>query len=476
MKRIVLACVCLLALSLCALASAEVPVSSVTATSWIVGSDPNAYIPAQMIDGDETTAFQFSTRTTPLGQEYVYFTLAKPSEVSALWIKNGFLKTTNGLDQYTRNSRVKTMTVSFLYSGASVYTDAQTVSLPDVATPSSWTVISLGSHSGVTSILFRIDAIYQGSRYPNDVCISEVRFASADEPAPVAELYGLAIDRLATRRGPGTNYEGGGTYSVKGQYIKVLSRAWDSRNSIWWVKCEIPYRNEIRVLWTGYKRFDSSTLPLESIPLESANNTYQTPTPTAAAGWGSAYRSLITSRQYTAYQHSVLSDPAYEEMLQSRDQSLDCFALYDFNHDGTPELLVVAVYGFEQADVFTCQNGSVVWLGVMGGDNFFQDFLYLSNASYPGLYTLTGGPAMDVTAYWLYDTTLSRQTVARTLVNSEGDDTIGIQMTVADSDLQQLLYDRLVTGTVPMRTLNTYSLSDLTTDAQWNAFYAAAIY
>ncbi len=81
-------------------------------------------------------------------------------------------------------------------------------------------------------------------------------------------IYGLTIDKLATRKGPGTQYDGGGTYSVKGQYIKVLAKAWDKRNGIWWVKCEIPYHNEIRVLWTGYKRFDPSTLSLDDLPEE----------------------------------------------------------------------------------------------------------------------------------------------------------------------------------------------------------------
>ena len=78
----------------------------------------------------------------------------------------------------------------------------------------------------------------------------------ADDAAHASSMgvYGLAIQKLATRYGPGTQYEEGGTYNVAGQYIKVLSRAWDSRNSIWWVKCEIPYRDEIRVLWTGYDR------------------------------------------------------------------------------------------------------------------------------------------------------------------------------------------------------------------------------
>ena len=83
------------------------------------------------------------------------------------------------------------------------------------------------------------------------------------------EIYGLAIQKLATRKGPGTQYEEGGTYSVKGQQIRILAKAWDKRNDIWWVKCEIPYNGEKRILWTGYKRFDSSTLPLDIIPEET---------------------------------------------------------------------------------------------------------------------------------------------------------------------------------------------------------------
>ena len=87
-------------------------------------------------------------------------------------------------------------------------------------------------------------------------------------PSYSSDVYGLTIDKLSTRTGPGTQYSEGGTYSVKGQWIKVLAKAWDSRNGIWWVKCEIPYRKEIRVLWTGWKRFDHSTISLDDLPEE----------------------------------------------------------------------------------------------------------------------------------------------------------------------------------------------------------------
>ena len=89
------------------------------------------------------------------------------------------------------------------------------------------------------------------------------------QPSAPSEVYGLTIQKLATRKGPGTQYEEGGTYFVENQWIKVLSKAYDKRNEIWWVKCEIPYHGEIRVLWTGYKRFDHSTLSLDDLPEEN---------------------------------------------------------------------------------------------------------------------------------------------------------------------------------------------------------------
>ena len=82
------------------------------------------------------------------------------------------------------------------------------------------------------------------------------------------ELYGLVIKKLATRSGPSPRAEDTGTYSVKGQRIRVYSRAYDPIENAWWVKCDVPYHGEIRTLWAWYTRFDSKTLPLESIPID----------------------------------------------------------------------------------------------------------------------------------------------------------------------------------------------------------------
>ena len=82
------------------------------------------------------------------------------------------------------------------------------------------------------------------------------------------ELYGLVIKKLATRSGPSPRAKDTGTYSLKGKRIRVYSRAYDPIENAWWVKCDVPYHGEIRTLWAWYTRFDSKTLPLESIPID----------------------------------------------------------------------------------------------------------------------------------------------------------------------------------------------------------------
>ncbi len=267
MKRIYALLIVLLCIGSIAMADSQPVVVAADATSWIVNrNDPTAYIPAKMIDGDETTSFQFSTQTTPAGKEYLYFYFNGAATLDAMWIKNGFWRVTGGLDQYIRNGRVKTMTVDFRYAGSPAYADAIRITLPDDSLRLDWTKISLGTRENVTAVRMLIQEVYTGSKFPTDICISEVKFVLGTPQETF--VYGLATQKLATRSGPGTQYSEEGTYFVAGQYIKIISRAYDSRNGIWWVKCEVPTESGARLLWTGYKRFDSATLPLESIPIE----------------------------------------------------------------------------------------------------------------------------------------------------------------------------------------------------------------
>lgn len=85
------------------------------------------------------------------------------------------------------------------------------------------------------------------------------------QPPSGSTLWGFTKQRLSTRSGPGTQYTDTGTYSsLANSWVEVRSRAWDSRNDIWWVEVNV----NGRWLWTGYKRFDSSSIPLETIPVK----------------------------------------------------------------------------------------------------------------------------------------------------------------------------------------------------------------
>ncbi len=160
----------------------RVPVTGVDATSYIVGSsDPSAYIPFRMIDGDETTSYQFSTKTTKPGQAYLYFDFDGPVTLDEMWIKNGFWKTSGGKDQYTRNCRVKGMTLFVRTAGGGDWTELMSVNLEDDQARTDWQVVSLRHQTEVTGIRVRIDSVYTGTKYKYDVCISEVMFVQGSE-------------------------------------------------------------------------------------------------------------------------------------------------------------------------------------------------------------------------------------------------------------------------------------------------------
>ena len=155
----------------------QVPVQSATATSYIgqkKGDD--TYAPFRMIDGQEETCFQFRTSDTKLGKEYLYFTFSQPVTIDELWIKNGFWRITDGHDQYDRNSRVKVMTIDYLYEGQSDYSDGKKITLKDDKKRKDWKKLDLGHKENVTAVRFLIQKVYTGSKFKKDVCISEVMF------------------------------------------------------------------------------------------------------------------------------------------------------------------------------------------------------------------------------------------------------------------------------------------------------------
>lgn len=189
-----------------------------------------------------------------------------------------------------------------------------------------------------------------------------------------------------------------------------------------------------------------------------------------APDWQGIYRRLIESGEYS---HSLRAEnPEYAQMLHDRNASWDSFAVYDLNQDGTPELLTRIDYAIEQIDVFSCDGGQARWVGTMGGDNFFQAVLCYDGAGIPGrLYTLEGGPAMDITEYRIVSAGLLRRKIGRTRVDWEGEETIGVEMFENDSTLESLLTASLVSGPDQAEYLVWHGWSELSAGSGWGALF-----
>lgn len=89
--------------------------------------------------------------------------------------------------------------------------------------------------------------------------------------APKSKEYSAAIvnaDNLSTRSGPSTEYREAGIYKAKGEYVQLISLAYDV-NDVCWVQCEVTYGNKLRRVYTGLERFDIITFDFGSVPEET---------------------------------------------------------------------------------------------------------------------------------------------------------------------------------------------------------------
>jgi hypothetical protein len=364
-----------------------------------------------------------------------------------------------------------------------------------------------------------------------------VLFSSAD-----AASYGYDAHlkmALATRTGPGTWYDEPGTFfgsNYRDTSVRVLSKAWDDRNSIWWLQVEF-YRNSTCYrAYTGLKRVD---IDINDVPEEKVLGTAVTQR-SAAGYWGPgtdyaasqydipsgisvtvldvennyaqiefydgrtadrsyarrrawikvdyldgswstahyskdweyAYRSFISTEEYKKYLR--VENPEYSDMFYERNTEWDSMSSYDFDQDSVPELLIRSDYSIEQIDVFSYRNGSVRWVGTMGGNNFFQTILSYDRAGFNGrLYTFSGGPAMEINEYKVIHKELIKLPIGRSQVNSNGDETIGVSMFVSDYNLEQLIHGTLfINGNDQGEHLRWFSRNSLSSESNWNDLFS----
>ena len=111
-------------------------------------------------------------------------------------------------------------------------------------------------------------------------------------------LRARLTEDLATRSGPSTQYTGCGSYRMKGQYVTVISRAFDN-GGVQWVQVEINYGGAMRRMYTGVKRLNISSRELSKIREEDWNRFlgYGTIRGTVNPKWGpGSYYATYTDR------------------------------------------------------------------------------------------------------------------------------------------------------------------------------------
>jgi len=80
-----------------------------------------------------------------------------------------------------------------------------------------------------------------------------------DEPItdfPTEGISARLLKTAATRSGPSNDYDEPGSFFSAGDYVNVLSKAWDSENDLWWFQIEFNYRDEWLRAYTPENRID----------------------------------------------------------------------------------------------------------------------------------------------------------------------------------------------------------------------------
>lgn len=132
--------------------------------------------------------------------------------------------------------------------------------------------------------------------------------SSSGSSTPVkTKEQGLATQKLATRSGPATEYTEPGTFKVSGSYVTIVSIAYDE-NNVPWVQCELNVSGGLMRVYTGLKRFDTSTFNLDNVPCENYYSPYTahvTDPCNLRYGPGNEY-SLMSGYQLNAGKHVVV--------------------------------------------------------------------------------------------------------------------------------------------------------------------------
>jgi len=191
-------------------------------------------------------------------------------------------------------------------------------SLTGVTIPGSVTYIGEDAFSGCKKLMLSVGKGSYAQQYAQE---NKIPFKLTRDGS-TGGVKALAIDNLATRSGPSTVYTGSGTYNVKGENIWIFSLAYDN-NDLCWVQCEVPYKNSLRRVFTGLKRFDAASLNLNGVPEERPDGSQAKVTETSNAMYGpgvgyDTYSSLMVEKGQTVTIITIEDDYALVEWTPAK--------------------------------------------------------------------------------------------------------------------------------------------------------------
>ncbi len=134
--------------------------------------------------------------------------------------------------------------------------------------------------------------------------------------------------RLATRTGPGTQYDEPGSFLSAGQTVFVLSKAYDQRNEIWWVQVEFSAGGNSYRAYTGTKRF--SDLDLNDLPEEYIRGTCYIPFASITGYYGPSDSYKKISRKIPGQRDVDIIALAYDSdrvffQIEFYDSGINCW-------------------------------------------------------------------------------------------------------------------------------------------------------
>ena len=274
--------------------------------------DESLWLPDHAADLNDTTCWQFSIADNTLGSVCLDILFVQPSTVDEIWFKNGFWRNASGDDPYSINCRIKGVRVEF-YNDYGNLLGTFRLTLQDDFSRRDWQRFSVTRLYSVMRMRIVPESIYTGSRFPKDVCLNEVMAVERTgsvQPAPApSQDSGSGIPaglkmRLSTRSGPSPLYDEPGSFFFSNWQtttVRVLGKAWDNTNGIWWVLVDFENKGTKYRAWTGLKRVDVNIDRVPEIYASGSGTVYPTEAYYGPGGSYARCAGISQAQQVTLY-------------------------------------------------------------------------------------------------------------------------------------------------------------------------------